>query len=429
LSVIVFGCGYVGLVTAVCLARMGHIVQCVDIESNKVAALSKGTIPFYEPGLKQRLVLAQKDQKISFVTRPSLDAEICIIAVGTPLASDGSSDLTQIYAVADTISEMENPPKTVIVKSTVPPGTTRNLSRYIQEKCPNRKFDFISNPEFLRQGNAVEDFQRPDRVVVGADSAPAFETVERLYDGFSLPSGKFVKTDIETAELTKYAANSFLTTKIAFMNELAGYCEKIGANIDDVAEGMGLDARIGPEFLRVGPGIGGSCFPKDIQTLSSVAQERENPLGIVDAVIRANRLHLEAMSAKVMDLCGGNLNGLKIVVFGVTFKANTDDLRNSPAHAIIPALQKAGAKVTIVDPVARKNAGRAFEAVVWEDDPYLAASNAEAIVILTEWDMFRTLDLEKLAKVSKEPRLADLRNLYDRETARKAGFKYTSVGR
>lgn len=429
MPVTVFGCGYVGLVTGVCLAKLGHRVQCIDIDKSKIDTLSEGQIPFFEPKLKPLLDGTQSDGKISFSTYATLKAEICIIAVGTPLMADGSADLAQVYAAADAISEMAHPPKVVVLKSTAPPGTTRKLGQYIRRKRPDWTFDIVSNPEFLRQGNAVSDFQFPDRIVIGAEDFSAFQTVKNLYGGLALPPEKFVKTGIESAELTKYAANAFLATKIAFINELAGFCENVKADVGEVAAGMGLDSRVGPAFLQPGPGIGGSCFPKDLQALSTEAQKDGKPLKIVDAVIHANHLHLEAMASKVRDLCGGGLDGLKITVFGVTFKANTDDLRSSPALTIIPTLQNAGAKVTVVDPKGQKKAQGVLKAVTWEDDPYQAAIGSDAIVILTEWEIFRTLDLAKLSSLTKTARLADLRNLYERKTAEEAGFKYTSVGR
>jgi len=429
MKVTVFGCGYVGLVTGVCLADMRHEVECVDTQPTRIAQLANSEIPFAEPGLGGLITAALDAEMLHFASLPSRDADICIIAVGSPLAESGAADLTQVFAAARAICGMAQPPKVVVIKSTVPPGTSRAIGRFIRSAHPDWQFDMVSNPEFLRQGSAVADFMHPERLVIGADTAAAIEVMDNLYQGLDLPVERLVKTGVESAELTKYAANVFLTTKIAFMNELADLSDSLGADIGDVAKGIGLDSRIGPDFLQVGPGIGGSCFPKDIQALAHLAQDAGKPLRIIEAVIKANAAHLEAMVAKIMALCGGEISGQKIAVLGVAFKANTDDTRSSPALAIISALLGAGARVHVVDPEVDKSNVVFNGPVVWEQDAYNAATGADAIVVLTEWAAFEALDLVRLAACSNTPRLADLRNIFSKESAEKAGFSYTSIGR
>ncbi len=417
MQVTVFGCGYVGLVSGACFADIGHVVQCVDIDAGKVDQLRRGIIPFHEPGLER--MLANPD--LSFSTIPHI-ADICIIAVGTPQGQMGAADLSQIFEAAAQIFALEKPPKVIVIKSTVPPGTARK----IQVKTG---IETISNPEFLRQGSAVADFMQPDRLIIGADTARGFALMEQLYAPLNLPAAQIVETSPTSSELTKYAANVFLTTKLAFVNELALYCETVGADIDEVTKGIGLDPRIGAQFLQAGPGIGGSCFPKDIRALAYQSRENDHPLAIVQAVIKSNDQHQDAMLKKIINICDGDISGQIITIFGATFKANTDDLRNSAASVIIPALQQLGAKIIVVDPMAAEDGKGIFTNVDWQDDPYDAASQAAAVVVLTEWDLFKSLDLEKLAQHMKTPRLVDLRNIYHAEKARKAGFLYDSIGR
>ena len=426
MKVTVFGCGYVGLVSGVCLAGVSAHVQMVDIDRKVVSNLKKGEIPFFEPDLLALLAASISAGKISFCATPTGAPDICMIAVGSPTASDGKADLSQVFSAIQAIGRLKLLPKAVVLKSTVPPGTAAKMDQLLYDLRPDWGGKVISNPEFLRQGNAVGDFLRPDRVVLGADDQHGHAMAGQLYHGFDWPDEIILRTTLESAEAIKYAANAFLTTKIAFMNELADYCETIGADIGDIATGMGLDQRIGPDFLQVGPGIGGSCFPKDIRALSFEARKTGNPLEIVDAVIKSNNTHLEAMVAKIRHLCGGSVSGLKITALGATFKANTDDSRNSPALDIILSLIAEGARVHLVDPQAKSIANASL---VRENSAYTAAIGADAIVVLTEWADFKGLDLGRLAGLTKYPKLADLRNIYTRKAAEAAGFDYVSIGR
>ncbi len=417
MRVTVFGCGYVGLVTGACLSELGHMVECIDIDAGKVATLQSGIVPFFEPEIEKML----RNKTLSFATTATAP-DLCIIAVGTPLAENGSADLSQVFAVADLIKAMDKPPKAVVMKSTVPPGTTKEIAA-------RTGLETISNPEFLRQGSAVQDFMQPDRLVIGANSERGFALMEQLYAPLNLPAERIVKTGTNSAELTKYAANVFLTTKLAFVNELALYCETVGADIDEVTKGIGLDTRIGNQFLQAGPGIGGSCFPKDIRALAFQSNALEHHLTIVQAVIASNDTHQNAMLQKIVEMCGGSVLGKTIAIFGVTFKANTDDLRNSVSTVIIPALQEMGAKISAVDPMGAENGKTVFTGVNWVENPYKAAEPADVLVVLTEWELFKTLDLARLAQAMKIPKLVDLRNIYSPEQAVLAGFEYDSIGR
>ncbi|MCF6305441.1 MAG: UDP-glucose/GDP-mannose dehydrogenase family protein [Rhodobacteraceae bacterium] len=417
MRVTVFGCGYVGLVTGACLSELGHDVECIDIDADKVATLQSGIVPFYEPGIDTLL----QNKNLSFSTTATAP-DLCIIAVGTPLAENGSADLSQVFGVADLIAAMEKPPKAVVMKSTVPPGTSAKIAA-------QTGLETISNPEFLRQGSAVQDFMQPDRLVIGASSPRGFALMEQLYAPLNLPAERIVNTSTTSAELTKYAANVFLTTKLAFVNELALYCETVGADIDEVTKGIGLDTRIGNQFLQAGPGIGGSCFPKDIRALAFQSKALDHQLEIVQAVIASNDTHQNAMLQKIVDMCGGMVTGKRIAIFGVTFKANTDDLRNSVSTVFIPALQDLGAKITATDPMGAENGKTVFTGVDWVENPYEAAKNADVVVILTEWDLFKALDLARLAQAMHVPRLVDLRNIFDVQKAVQAGFDYDSIGR
>lgn len=417
MRVTVFGCGYVGLVTGACLSELGHDVECIDIDAEKVATLQSGIVPFFEPGIDRLL----QNKNLSFSTTATAP-DLCIIAVGTPLAADGSADLSQVFVVADLIAAMKNPPKAVVLKSTVPPGTTAKIAA-------QTGLEAISNPEFLRQGSAVQDFMQPDRLVIGTSSPRGFALMEQLYAPLNLPAERIVNTSTTSAELTKYAANVFLTTKLAFVNELALYCETVGANIDEVTKGIGLDTRIGSQFLQAGPGIGGSCFPKDIRALAFQSKALNHNLEIVQAVIASNDTHQNAMLQKIVDMCDGSVSGKTVAIFGVTFKAKTDDLRNSVSTVIIPALQEMGAKITATDPMGAENGATVFTGVDWVEDSYLAAEKSDVVVVLTEWELFKNLDLARLAGGMTVPRLVDLRNIYDVGLAKSAGFNYTSIGR
>ncbi len=417
MRVTVFGCGYVGLVTGACLSELGHVVECIDIDADKVATLQSGTVPFFEPGIDALL----QNKNLSFSTKATAP-DLCIIAVGTPLAENGSADLSQVFAVTDLISVMEKPPKAIVMKSTVPPGTTAKIAA-------RTGLETISNPEFLRQGSAVQDFMQPDRLVIGASSKRGFALMEQLYAPLNLPAERIVNTSTNSAELTKYAANVFLTTKLAFVNELALYCETVGADIDEVTKGIGLDTRIGNQFLQAGPGIGGSCFPKDIRALAFQSKALNHHLEIVQAVIASNDTHQNAMLQKIVNMCGGSVSGKRVAIFGVTFKAETDDLRNSVSTVIIPALQNLGAKITATDPMGMENGKTCFNGVEWKKDPYLAVESADVVVVLTEWELFRKIDLARLAEAMKAAKLVDLRNIYTGDQARGAGFEYDSIGR
>jgi len=427
------GTGYVGLVSGVCFSDFGHEVVCVDRDGAKIEALAAGRPPIYEPGLEALMTRNLATGRLRFTTDLAgalAGADAVFIAVGTPTRrGDGHADLSYVYAAAEEIARHLDGYAVIVTKSTVPVGTNRAVARVIAETRPAARFDVASNPEFLREGAAIEDFMRPDRVVVGVDSDRAGAVMAEIYRPLSLRAAPVIITGIETAEMIKYAANAFLATKITFINEIARLCEKVGADVQAVAEGMGRDRRIGPKFLHPGPGYGGSCFPKDTSALARIGQEHAAPQRLVETVIEVNAAHKRAMVDKVLDLLGGRAAGCKIAVFGVTFKPETDDMREAPALTIVPALIGAGARVHAVDPQGRRHGAALLPGVVWEDDPYAAAEAADAIVVLTEWNLFRGLDLGRLAQAMAVPRLADLRNVYRAEEAVAAGFAYASVGR
>jgi UDPglucose 6-dehydrogenase len=427
------GTGYVGLVSGVCFSDFGHDVICVDKIEAKVEMLKRGEVPIYEPGLEDLLARNVAAGRLGFTTDLATavkGADAVFIAVGTPTRrGDGHADLTYVYAAAEEIADAIDGYTVVVTKSTVPVGTNREVARVIKARRADVPFDVVSNPEFLREGAAIEDFMRPDRVVVGSESEAAEQVMGEIYRPLSLRESPVVYTSIESAEMIKYAANAFLATKITFINEIADLCEKTGADVQDVAKGMGLDGRIGGKFLNAGPGYGGSCFPKDTQALARTGQDFSSPMRIVETVIQVNDARMRRMVDKVLDLCDGKVNGKRIAVFGVTFKPNTDDMRDSPALVIVPALVGAGATVNVVDPQGRKEGEALLPGVTWMDDPYAAAKGADAVVIITEWNQFRALNLKRLREEMTTPRMADLRNIYAPEEARKAGFTYVSVGR
>ena len=433
MKLVMVGTGYVGLVSGVCFSDFGHDVVCVDRDADKIAALQTGTVPIYEPGLEEMLARNVAAGRLAFTTDLSaaLDgAEAVFIAVGTPARrGDGHADLTHVHAAAADIARGLTGYAAVVTKSTVPVGTNRAVAAIMAEAAPEARFDIVSNPEFLREGAAIEDFMRPDRVVVGVEGARARAVMEAVYRPLSLRNAPVMFTGIETAEMIKYAANAFLATKITFINEIAGLCERVGADVQAVADGMGRDNRIGPKFLHPGPGYGGSCFPKDTSALARIGQEHAVPQRLVETVIAVNDAHKRAMADKVFDLMDGAVAGHKVAVFGVTFKPETDDMRDAPALTIVPALIGAGARVHAVDPQGRREGMARLPGVTWEDDPYAAADGAEAIVVLTEWNLFRGLDLARLAAAMATPRMADLRNVYRPQAATAAGFAYVSVGR
>ncbi len=434
MKIAVVGTGYVGLVSGVCFSDFGHEVVCVDKDPRKLALLTRGEVPIYEPGLEALMARNVAAGRLSFTgdLAAAVDgAGAVFIAVGTPARrGDGHADLTYVMAAAEEIAAALTGYAVIVTKSTVPVGTNRKVKQAILKARPDAEFDVASNPEFLREGAAIDDFMRPDRVVVGVQNERAREVMAEIYRPLFLREFPIVWTDLESAELIKYAANAFLATKITFINEIAALCERVGADVKDVARGMGLDGRIGAKFLHAGPGYGGSCFPKDTRALARIGQEHGLPMQITETVIAVNEAVKRRMVDRILDLCGGSVNGKVILVLGVTFKPDTDDMREAPALTIVPALVGGGAKVRVVDPQGRREGEALLPGVAWHDDPYKAATNAEAVVILTEWNEFRALDLARLARKMSVPRMADLRNVYSPQDARKAGFEaYVSVGR
>jgi len=434
MRIAVIGTGYVGLVSGVCFSDFGHDVVCVDKDPAKIMMLARGEVPIYEPGLDALMAKNVEAGRLTFTVDLAAavkGAEAVFIAVGTPTRrGDGHADLTYVMAAAEEIAANLTDYAVIVTKSTVPVGTNRKVKQVITKANPDAEFDVASNPEFLREGAAIDDFMRPDRVVVGVQNDRAAEVMNEVYRPLFLRDFPVVITDLESAEMIKYAANAFLATKITFINEIAQLCEKVGADIKQVSKGMGLDGRIGNKFLHAGPGYGGSCFPKDTTALARIGQEHAAPMQITEAVIKVNEEIKRRMIDKVMDLCGGSVNGKTIAVLGVTFKPNTDDMRDAPALTIVPALVGGGARVRVVDPQGQREGEALLPSVQWLDDPYKAAQKADAVVLLTEWNEFRALDLKRLAKRMAHPRMADLRNIYDPKDAKRAGFEaYVAVGR
>jgi UDPglucose 6-dehydrogenase len=433
MKIAMIGTGYVGLVSGVCFSDFGHEVVCVDKAPDKIERLNRGEVPIYEPGLEEVLARNVAAGRLSFSTdlAAAVDGAAAVfIAVGTPTRrGDGHADLTYVMAAAEEIAHALTGYAVVVTKSTVPVGTNRKVAETIRETAPEADFDVASNPEFLREGAAIDDFMRPDRVVIGVESLRAREVMAEIYRPLYLRDFPVVFTGLESAEMIKYAANAFLATKITFVNEIAALCERVGADIRDVAKGMGLDGRIGNKFLHAGPGYGGSCFPKDTRALARIGQDQGLPIRIVETVIEVNEAVKRRMIDKVIDLCGGSVNGKAIAVLGVTFKPNTDDMREASALTIVPALVGGGAQVRVVDPQGRREGEALLPGVTWLDDPYAAAEGAEVLVLLTEWNEFRALDLDRLARVMAAPRMADLRNVYPPDDLRAAGFAWVGVGR
>ncbi|MFZ0854284.1 MAG: UDP-glucose/GDP-mannose dehydrogenase family protein, partial [Hyphomicrobiaceae bacterium] len=425
--------GYVGLVSGACLADFGHIVTCVDNDSGKIAALQQGEIPIFEPGLADLVAKNVRERRLSFTTdlsTPVDTAEAIFIAVGTPSRrGDGHADLTYVFQAARDIAAAVDGYKVIATKSTVPVGTGDEVARIIAEARPQLSFSVVSNPEFLREGAAISDFKRPDRIVIGAEDDRARKLMTDVYRPLYLNQAPMLFTDRRTAELIKYAANAFLATKITFINEIADLCERTGADVQDVARGIGLDNRIGAKFLNAGPGFGGSCFPKDTMALMKTGHDFGVPSRIVETVIAVNDQRKRAMARKVIDVCGGNVRGRTIAVLGLTFKPNTDDMRDAPSIAVITALQDAGAKVRAYDPAGMKQAKSLLDNVEYSSDPYACADGADALVILTEWDEFRALDVDRVRAKLKNPILVDLRNIYRPEEMARQAFTYVSVGR
>lgn len=434
MRIAMIGAGYVGLVSGICLSDFGHEVVCVDKDQEKIAKLAGGVVPIYEPGLDDLLQKNLAAGRLSFTSdlKSALDAvDVIFIAVGTPTRrGDGHADLGYVMAAAEELAQLANGYVVVVTKSTVPVGTNRQIKQVIKKANPELDFDVASNPEFLREGAAIEDFMKPDRVVVGVQNERAGEVMSEVYRPLYLRDFPIVKTDLESAELIKYAANAFLATKVTFMNEMAALCERVGADVKQIAHGIGLDGRIGNKFLHAGPGFGGSCFPKDTRALARIGQENAVPMQITETVIKVNEEVKRRMIDKLWDLCEGDFNGKTIAVLGVTFKPETDDMRDAPALTIVPALLGAGARVRVCDPKGKHEGMALLPGVQWMDDAYKAVQNAHLVVILTEWNEFRALDLKRVARRMAVPRLADLRNIYNAKAARMAGFEaYTSVGR
>jgi UDPglucose 6-dehydrogenase len=436
MNVCVIGTGYVGLVTGACFAEFGVNVICADKDEAKIDMLERGEIPIYEPGLEALVKRNVSQGRLAFTTNTAeaIRASLVIfIAVGTPPRADGGTDLTFVEAVAREIGRALNGYKVIVTKSTVPVGTSARVRDLVQAEldavASDVKFSVASNPEFLREGAAINDFMRPDRVVVGTDDEMAAAILRDLYRPLYLNETPFVTTNIPTAELTKYAANAFLATKISFINEVANLCEKIGGDVNAVARGIGLDGRIGKKFLHAGPGFGGSCFPKDTRSAAYFAREIGEEFQIVEAVIRVNERQRERMVEKIRRAVGGDLSGKTLAVLGLSFKPETDDMRDAPAVDIIAGLQKGGAQVRAFDPVAMHAASRVLSNVRFCGDAYEACEGADAVVIVTEWNQFRMLELERVRKLLRRPVLIDLRNVYDPAPVAKAGFEYHSVGR
>jgi UDPglucose 6-dehydrogenase len=433
MRVAMIGSGYVGLVSGACFADFGHVVTCVDTDPAKIDALKRGVMPIYEPGLAELVAKNVEEGRLFFTTDlagPVAEAESVFIAVGTPSRrGDGHADLSYVHQAARDIAAAITGYTVVVTKSTVPVGTGDEVERIIREARPDAEFAVVSNPEFLREGAAISDFKRPDRIVIGTEDARAREVMTELYRPLYLNQSPLVMVGRRTAELIKYAGNAFLATKITFINEIADLCEKVGANVQEVARGIGLDNRIGSKFLHAGPGYGGSCFPKDTLALMKTAQDYDAPTRIVETVVAVNDQRKRAMARKIIAVCDGNVRGKRIAILGLTFKPNTDDMREAPSLAIITALQDAGATVTAYDPEGMEQARTMLGGVEYATDPYTCAKDADALAIVTEWDAFRALDLDRIKTTMKAPVVIDLRNIYRPEDMSRRGFTYVSVGR
>ncbi|HEX6187981.1 MAG TPA: UDP-glucose/GDP-mannose dehydrogenase family protein [Pyrinomonadaceae bacterium] len=432
MHIAVIGSGYVGLVTGACFAEFGVDVACVDVDAEKIAQLTRGHAPIYEPGLEQLIQKNLQAGRLRFTTdlhSAVAPAAVVFLAVGTPPKADGSADLSFVNTAAIDVARNIRGYKVVAMKSTVPVGTGKRLKELIKTNLPAPvPFSVVSNPEFLREGAAISDFMRPDRVVIGSGDEEATEVMRELYRPLYLIETPFVITSVEGAELTKYAANAFLATKISFINEIANLCEKVGCDVHDVARAIGMDRRIGNKFLHPGPGFGGSCFPKDTRALSVIGKDYDSPTRIVDAVIEVNERQRQAMFPKIENLVGG-VKGKRIVVLGLSFKPETDDMRDAPSVDIIRALLKAGATVVAYDPVAQHEAEKLLPGIEYAKDEYAAATGADALVFLTEWNQFRALDMERIHGLMKSANIADLRNIYEPADMRALGFNYAGVGR
>ena len=434
MKIAMIGTGYVGLVSGVCFSDFGHDIVCADKDPRKIEMLERGEVPIYEPGLDTLMAKSVAAGRLKFtldLTSAIESAHAVFIAVGTPTRrGDGHADLTYVMAAAKEIAEAAKDYVVIVTKSTVPVGTNRKVAEVVRAANPNLEFDVASNPEFLREGAAIDDFMKPDRVVVGVETERASQIMSDIYRPLYLRDFPIVITDLESAEMIKYAANAFLATKITFINEIAALCEKVGADVKQVSRGMGMDGRIGKKFLHAGPGYGGSCFPKDTTALARIGQEHAAPMLITETVIKVNEEVKRRMIEKLLDLCGGSFKNKTVAVLGVTFKPNTDDMRDAPSLTLIPALVGGGAKVRVTDPQGRNEGENLLPNVTWCADAYEAAVDADLLVILTEWNEFRALDLTRVSSSMTNARMADLRNVYNPADAKAAGFvAYESIGR
>jgi UDPglucose 6-dehydrogenase len=433
MRVAMLGTGYVGLVSGACFSEFGIDVVCIDRDAAKVERLKRGEIPIFEPGLDDLVRRNAAAGRLTFtgdLQKSIAGADAVFIAVGTPSRrGDGYADLSYVYGAAMDIAGALTGYSVVVTKSTVPVGTGRQVHRIIKAARPDLEFDVASNPEFLREGSAINDFMRPDRVVIGAESERAKKVMRDLYRALFLIETPIMFTSLETSELIKYAANTFLATKITFINEIADLCEKVGADVHDVAKGIGLDGRIGKKFLHAGPGYGGSCFPKDTLALVKTAQDHGAPLRIVETVVDINDKRKKDMAARISAACGGDVRGKTIAILGLTFKPNTDDMRDAPSLAIVPALENAGALVRAYDPEGMNEAKKVLTNPTYCEDAYDAMTGADAVVVLTEWNQFRSLDLARMKSLLKSPVVVDLRNVYAPADMRAAGFSYSCIGR
>src|SRR5215475_4002341 len=433
MRIAMIGSGYVGLVSGACFAQLGHDVVCVDNDADKIGRLRRGHIPIYEPGLDRLIADNMRDERLTFsgdLADAVSEADAVFIAVGTPTRrGSGHADLSYVYAAAEEIATAMRGYTVIVTKSTVPVGTGCEVARIIRKVQPDADFDMASNPEFLREGAALEDFMKPDRVLIGVESERAREVMAAIYRPLNLIQTPIVFTNIETAEVAKYAGNAFLATKITFINEIADLCEKVGADVHDVARAIGLDGRIGRKFLHPGPGFGGSCFPKDTLALAHLARTMDAPQTIVEQVIAVNNARKKRMAQKVIEFCDGSVAGLKVAVLGLTFKPNTDDMRDAPSLDIVPALQAAGAQIVAFDPEGMKEAARLMPSVTFAESAYDAVSGADVLVVITEWPEFRGLDPHRIKQAMRQPRIVDLRNIFDPQQMRDLGFTYEGIGR
>lgn len=433
MRIVMIGAGYVGLVTGTCLSDFGHEVICVDTQADKVAALRLGRVPIFEPGLSELVLANQSAGRLSFTTslrQAARGATAIFIAVGTPsLAEVGSADLRYVYAAAREIAEVIEDFAVVVVKSTVPVGTCDEIEQIIAERLPRDKFSVVSNPEFLREGAAIEDFKQPDRIVVGVKDEQAASVMREVYRPMEGLAGPLVFTARRSSEMIKYAANVFLAMKVTFINEIADLCERVDADVVDVSRGIGLDKRIGARFLNPGPGFGGSCFPKDTLALTKLAIDAKSPIRLVETLVDVNEKRMVAMARKIRDACGGSVEGKRIAMLGLTYKPKTDDMRDAPSLVIAPELQKAGATIVAYDPEGIKMARPLLPGVEFAESAYACIQDADAAAIITEWDEFRALDLQRVKALLKAPIVVDLRNIYQTRTMKDLGFRYVCIGR